>query len=209
MQVLQDAASAPHASAVPMHAPLALQRPPESQAVMPSSQGPFALMGCAWQVPLAQVPAVQSLFRLVQSRGVLTHKPPEHASVVQALPSVHVPALLSLCWHPAAAEQKSVVQGLLSSQKTGPLTGVYTHPVEVLQVSSVHWSLSLQMVGTSTTQAPLEHTLTVQGLPSSHAAPSAWRPYVHVVPLVHVVPSTCWQMPGVSHPTAQQMPPTQ
>jgi hypothetical protein len=108
--------------------------------------------------------------------GLLTHNPPAHTSVVQALPSVQTPALLSLCTHPAVAKQESVVQGLLSSQKTGPLTGVCTHPEAVLQVSSVHWSLSLQSVGTLTTHAPLEQTLTVHALPSSHVAPSAWRP---------------------------------
>src|SRR5687767_2446499 len=156
-----------------MHTPLASHRPAESQAVMPSSQTPLVLIGWAWQVPLAQVPAAQSLFRPLQSRGVLTHRPPAHTSVVQALLSVQMPALLSLYWHPTPPVQKSAVHGLLSLQKTGPLTGVCTHPVPVLQVSSVHGSLSLQSVGTLTTQVPLEHTLTVQALASSQFVPSA------------------------------------
>jgi hypothetical protein len=123
--------------------------------------------------------------------------------------SEQVAALLSLCWHPAAAEQKSVVQGLPSSQYVGPSTGVCTQPLGLEQVSVVHWSLSAQSVGALTTHDPLEQTLTVQPSPSSHDAPSACRPYVHVVPPAHVVPSICWHTPGVSHPTAQQVPPTQ
>jgi hypothetical protein len=64
---------------------------------MPSSHVPPAFVGCAWQVPLAHVPAAQSVLRLVQSLGVPTQTPPEQASVVHASLSVQVAALSSLC----------------------------------------------------------------------------------------------------------------
>jgi hypothetical protein len=120
----QEAASAPQASRDPTQTPLASHFPARSQAVIPSSQTPFTLAGCAWQVPLAHVPVMQSLFRLVQSRGVLAQMPPAHTSVVQALPSVQVAVLSSLCWQPTAALQVSLVHGLLSLQTTGTLIGV-------------------------------------------------------------------------------------
>jgi hypothetical protein len=171
--MLQDVASAPHASRLPMQAPLASHLPAESQAVMPSSHAPLVLVGIAWHAPFVQVPTAQSVLRLVQLSGVLTHRPPEQTSVVHALLSVQLAELLSLYWQPTPGVQTSVVHALLSLQKTGPLTGVCTQPLPVLQLSSVHGSLSLQLVGTSTTQAPLEQTLTVHALPSSHVAPSA------------------------------------
>jgi hypothetical protein len=107
--------------------------------------------------------------------GVPTHTPPEHASVVQALPSVQVAALSSACTQPAAGEQVSLVHGLLSSQKFAA-TGVCTHPLGLVQVSVVQALLSLQSVGPEFTHAPLEQTFVVQASPSSQAAPSAWRP---------------------------------
>jgi hypothetical protein len=116
VQVEHEAASAPHASWASTHTPLASHLPEESQAVIPSLQAPFTLAGCAWHVPLEQTPVAQSVLRPVQSMSVLTHRPPEQTSLVQALLSVQLAALLSLCWQPAAAEQKSFVHGLLSSQ---------------------------------------------------------------------------------------------
>jgi hypothetical protein len=73
------------------------------------------------------------------------------------------------------AEQESVVQGLLSSQDAGS-TGVCTHPAWLVHVSVVHWLLSLQSVGVSTTQLPLEHTALVHPSPSSQPTPSSSRP---------------------------------
>jgi hypothetical protein len=53
---------------------------------------------------------------------------------------------------------------------------VCTQPLGLVQLSVVHWSLSLQSVGVSTTQLPLEQTLTVQASPSSHEVPSFCLP---------------------------------
>jgi hypothetical protein len=97
VQVEQDAASGPHASRRNTQAPLASQVPPVSQALIPSSHVPFVLVGCAWQVPLEQTPAAQSVLRPVQFKGVPTQTPAEHASVVQALSSVQAAVLSSLC----------------------------------------------------------------------------------------------------------------
>jgi hypothetical protein len=97
VQVEHDVASAPHASWLKTQEPLASHFPDVSQAVMPSSQGPFVLVGWDWHAPLEQLPAEQSVLSPVQSLGVPTHTPATHASVVQALLSEQVAALLSLC----------------------------------------------------------------------------------------------------------------
>jgi hypothetical protein len=68
------------------------------------------------------------------------------------------------------------VHVLLSSQYTAPSTGVCTHPVGLTHESVVHWLPSLQSVGVSTTQLPLEQTLFVHPSPSSQTVPSSCRP---------------------------------
>jgi hypothetical protein len=97
VQTEHDAASGPQASWLSTQTPLASHLPPESHAVMPSLHAPLTLVGTPWQVPLAHDPAVQSVFRLVQSLGVPTQTPAVQASLVHASLSVHVAALLSLC----------------------------------------------------------------------------------------------------------------
>jgi hypothetical protein len=48
-----------------------------------------------------------------------------------------------VCWHPAAASQESVVHGSPSSQ----LSGVWTQPVDGLQLSSEQTLRSSQLIG--------------------------------------------------------------
>jgi hypothetical protein len=124
-----------------------------------------------------------------------THAPPEQASpVVQAFPSSQTAVLLTCSHTPVVGLQASSVHGLLSLQVTAvPPTQVppeqasptvqafpslhvavlltCSHPVDGLQLSSVHGLLSLQVTPVPGTHAPAEQASpVVHALPSSHAA---------------------------------------
>jgi len=126
--------------------------------------------------------------------GPPTQTPPlQVSSVVQALPSLQGFVLL-VCAHPVVGLHESVVQGLPSSQLgAGPPTQLpplqvslvvqaslslqgsvlltCTQPVAGLQESSVQGLTSLQLGGGPPTQLPpLQVSLVVQALPSSHGS---------------------------------------
>jgi hypothetical protein len=141
-------------------------------------------------VPGSQLSSVQTLPSLQFGAGPPTHVPPVQVSaVVQALLSSHG-ALLLACVQPLAGLQLSSVQTLLSSQSSaGPLPQApplqvsvvvqaspslhgavllaCTHPVMVLQLSSVQTFPSSQLGGGPPTQAPLlQASFVVQASPS-------------------------------------------
>jgi hypothetical protein len=153
---------------------------------------------------------LQSLLSEVQSFGVLTQTPAEQTSSVQALLSLQVAALLSLCWQPAVGLHVSLVHGLPSSQMTGALMGSCPHaPVLDVQVSVVHSLLSLQSLLDLKTHEPWKQTSLVQRLPSSHTVSSAALRYLQAVPPGQVTPSGFSHVPGVVQATSQHAPPTQ
>jgi hypothetical protein len=157
-----------------VHAPVLLHLPVALHAFRPSSQTPFTFLGVDPQVPLLQVPVVQSV--LGQTFGVPTQAPPVQRSSVQGLLSVQAAVLLSVYWQPAVVLQLSLVHGLLSLHTTAVLTHA---PVPAAQVSVVQALLSEQFLpgfAVSTVQAPSKQTLLVQASPSSHTVLSANLP---------------------------------
>ena len=146
------------------------------------------------------------------------HAPPLHVSpVVQALPSLHV-SVLFVNVHPTDGSQTSVVHALLSLQviavppphapalHRSPVVQAFpslhvrvlftnTHPVDGLQVLSVHGFMSSQTRGVVPMHAPELHASpVVHAFPSSHVAvlfvkthPVAGlhESFVHGFPSVH------------------------
>jgi hypothetical protein len=167
-----------------------LHTSPVVQALL-SSQASELLMWTQPE-PESQLSFVQILPSSQPGGGPPTQPPPLQVSaVVQASPSSHE-LLLFTCVHPLPGLQPSSVHTLLSLQLGGapptqvPLLQVspvvqaslsshgavllvWTHPVLELQLSSVQTSPSLQLGGGPPTQVlPLQASLVVQALPSSH-----------------------------------------
>src|SRR6185369_9749960 len=145
-----------------------------------------------WVHPLAgsHPSSVQTLPSSHMVAGPPAHAPAAQVSpTVQALPSSHG-ALLSVCVHPVAGSQLSVVHTLPSSQSgagppthwppahvslvvqslpslQGPPLFTCLQPVVVSHESVVHTLLSSQLAAAPGTQEPLAHaSFTVQALPS-------------------------------------------
>jgi hypothetical protein len=179
-------------SAVPPTQPPALQVSLVVQA-LPSSHA-AVLLTCPQPVNELQLSSVQPLPSSQFGAAPPTQLPPLQMSlVVQALPSSHG-LLLFTCSQPLAALQLSLVHALLSLQSGGApptqapalqvslvvqalpslhgsLLFTCVQPLAGLQPSSVHPLLSLQSAAGPPTQVPpLQVSVVVQALPSSHDA---------------------------------------
>src|SRR5581483_9489940 len=161
-----------------------------------------------WQpTPVTHESLVQG-FESSQFVGV----PPVQLPLVHFSPVVHgslsehaAPSADGGCVQMPSA-QTSRVHGSPSSVHV-PLRFVKTHPLAGLQVSFVHSLLSLQTRAGPPTQVPeaLHVSLSVQALPSLHAAPTlgrCWQPTPGThVSVVHGFVSAqfgavpCWQVP--------------
>ena len=158
-----------------------------------SMSGQFVV---CWHPPLAsQVSVVQAMPSSQLRAGPPTHPPPLQVSfVVHGLPSLQGALLLVWLQVPDGAEQSSSVHGLPSSQffgtpgrqlpplhvsptvqplpsLHGPLLLVWTQPPATAgsQLSSVQTFPSSQFFAPLPTQLPpLQTSVVVQGLPSSH-----------------------------------------
>jgi hypothetical protein len=155
----------------------------------PSSQGAVLLLCPHTPVPVSHVSSVHPLLSSQLCGVPATQLPPAHvSSSVHAFVSLHGPVLF-VCTHPLPGLQLSSVHTWPSSQSSGTLPAhvppphtsdvvhaspsshacvlfVYTHPLPLLHVSSVHPLLSLHTSG-APTHVPLAHaSAVVQAFPS-------------------------------------------
>jgi hypothetical protein len=194
---------------VPVSQLSAVQRMPSVQGSgVPATQAPDPALQVS--TPLQKTPSSQTL-------GVPWHVPPPQTSgIVQLFSSLHGPVLLAWVHAPLVVLQPSSVQTLPSSQFTGevpthappaqvstcvqafpsvqgPVLLVWTHPVAVLQLSSVQTSSSSQSSGTVPAHVPaLQTSEVVQALSSSQglALSTCWHPAVaEQLSSVHALPS--------------------
>lgn len=115
-----------------------MQNNPSSHVV------PFVLFGCVHAVPL-QTSFVQKIPSSVQAapvRGVKTHP----VAVLQLLVVHSRPSsqTIAVPWQTAAAVHVSPVVHALLSLHGLPVAGVFEQPVTSLQLSLVHWLVSMQ-----------------------------------------------------------------
>src|SRR5437762_5271518 len=172
---------------MPVHTPL-WQASPLVQA-FPSSQGVVSSTAMPMHTPLWQVsPVVQALpssHGVLSGSGVPAQTPPWQVSLlVQEFSSSHAAPSSSAAlptqvpfWQVSAAVQA------LPSSHAAPVLGVTVQLDVPLQVCVLHWS-EVQVIAVPTHwPPPVQVSLNVQALPSSHAAPG-WGVTVQVdVPL--------------------------
>src|SRR5437762_2142223 len=158
-----------------MHTPL-WQASPLVQA-FPSSQGVVSATAVPMHTPLWQVsPVVQALpssHGVLSGSGVPAQTPPWQVSLlVQEFSSSHAAPSSSAAlptqvpfWQVSAAVQA------LPSSHAAPVLGVTVQLAVPLQVCVLHWS-EVQVIAVPTHwPPPVQVSLKVQALPSSHAAP--------------------------------------